>query len=74
MMSGKPSTEQNPTNTITLNRSDFPKDTTGIIRERYEKQGSETGLKAQVFKAIIHEMYRQTATAIQYSVTDTGKT
>jgi len=73
MMPGKPSREENPTNTITPNRTDFPKDTTGLIREKYEKQSSETGLKTQVFKAIIHEMYRQTATAIQHLVTNTRK-
>jgi hypothetical protein len=53
-MSGKPSREENPTSTITPNLTKFPKDTTGLIRERYGKQSSETGLKTQVFKAIIH--------------------
>jgi len=72
-MSGKPSREENPTNTITPDRTNFPKDTTGLIRERYEKQSSETGLKTRVFKAIIHETYRQTETAIQYLVTNTRK-
>jgi hypothetical protein len=74
MLSGKPLTEQIPTNTITPNRTNFPKDTTGPIRERYEKQSSETGLQTEVFKAILHEMYRQTATAIQYFVTNTRET
>lgn len=70
----KPLREQIPTNTITPNHTNFPKDTTGPIKERYEKQSSETGLQTQVFKAIIHEMYRQTATTIQYFVTNTRKT
>jgi hypothetical protein len=59
MMSGKSLREQIPTNTITPNRTNFPKDTRGLIRGRYEKQNSETGLQTQVFKAIIHKMYNK---------------
>jgi hypothetical protein len=52
VLSGKPPREQVPKATITPNHTKFLKDNIGQIRDRNEKQSSDTGLQTQVSKTM----------------------